>query len=79
MKDSKRKSKSLLPLVERKTDKHFYSRTEYGIIHRGKLLGGIKDPQLYTLEGAQEFLKEVRNTKAVKIRITHEVIAEVVL
>jgi hypothetical protein len=42
-------------------------------------LGGIKDPQLYTLEGAQEFLKEVRNTKAVKIRITHEVIAEVVL
>lgn len=49
-------------------------------MRRGKLLGGISNPELFTLEGATEWVRDIpKNTKVVKIRVTHEVIAEVIV
>lgn len=80
MKDSKRKSKSLLPLAERKSNSTFHSDCHYGIMRRGKVVGGISNPDLFSLEGAMEWKRDMpNNTKIVKIRVTHEVIAEVIV
>ena len=49
-------------------------------MRRGKVVGGIDNPDLFSLEGAREWVKDVPfNTKVVKIRVTHEVIAEVIV
>jgi len=72
MKDSKRKLKNSKHLL--------HSRTAYGILHRGKVYGGLSNPHLYTLAGAKEWIHDVpKNAKIIKIRITHEVIAEVIV
>lgn len=72
MKDSKPKSKGSRHLL--------HSRTAYGIMRRGRIVGGISNPDLFSLEDAQEWIRDVpKNTKIVKIRVTHEVIAEVIL
>lgn len=43
-------------------------------------MGGISTPELYSLKDATEYMKCVpKNTKIVKIRVTHEVIAEVIV
>lgn len=90
MKDSKSKSKKSSKisethprqLIDWKTSGN-YPRHEavwYGIMRRGKVVGGISNPDLFTLEGAMEWVQDIpRNTKIVKIRVTHEVVSEVII
>lgn len=83
MKDSKDKSKpsqKLRSLSSIRNSRTFHSDTAYGIMRRGQVVGGISNPDLFSLEGAKEWMRDVpRNTKIVKIRVTHEVIAEVIV
>jgi S-adenosylmethionine:diacylglycerol 3-amino-3-carboxypropyl transferase len=49
-------------------------------MRRGKVVGGLANPELFSLADAQEWIRDVpKNTKIVKIRVTHEVIAEVIV
>lgn len=73
MKDSKQKMKDSKPLPR-------HEKVWYGIMRRGKLLGGKSNPELFTLNDAREYIRDIpKNTKVVKIRVTHEVIAEVIV
>lgn len=73
MKGSKQQSKS-----SRKH--HSHSTLKYGILWRGRVFGGIANPHLYTLKGAKEWVKDVPiNSKIVRIRVTHEVVSEVIV
>jgi hypothetical protein len=75
VKDSKQKMKRS---VKRLTPSH--SRVWYGIMRRGKVLGGMSNPELFSLKQAEEYIHDVpKNTKIVKIRVTHEVISEVIV
>lgn len=80
MKGSKKQPKSLLPLAERKRgSKTYHSTTYYGIMYRGRLLGGIINPTFFTLEAAKGYPKLTKQCKIVKIRVTHEVVSEVIV
>lgn len=48
----------------------------YGLMYRGKVIGGIRNPELFTLEAAKKYPSPY---KVVKIRITYEVVAEVIV
>jgi hypothetical protein len=48
-------------------------------MYRGKLLGGISNPIFFTLEEAKGYIELTKQCKIVKIRVTHEVIAEVIV
>jgi len=82
MKDSKKKSKSS------KNQNHFdldfiTAGVYYGIVVRGKILGGKKSPNLYTkdevYDEAAVFIRDRVKIKVVKIRLTYTVISEVIL
>ena len=51
-----------------------HSKLHYGIMYRGKVVGGISNPELFTLEGAKMYPKPY---KIVKIRVSYEVVSEV--
>jgi hypothetical protein len=49
-------------------------------MRRGAVVGGISNPHLFSLESAKEWVRDVpKNTKVVKIRITYEVVSEVIV
>ncbi len=83
MKDSKRKSKPSKKLPKRTPDLHSrHDAVWYGIMKRGRLIGGISTPELYSLKDVTEWIEwqlDPKPYKVVKIRVTHEVIAEVTL
>lgn len=68
MKDSKQK------LKDPKHPRH--EKVWYGLKYRGKIVGGIGNPELFELEEAKKYPKPY---KIVKIRVIHEVIAEVIV
>ena len=46
---------------------------------RGRVMGGISNPTLFNLEGAKLYLADwPKKTKIVGIRVTHEVVSEVI-
>lgn len=52
----------------------------YGIMERGRIDGGMSNPNLYSLQEAKgQATRFGRKAKVVKIRVTHEVIAEVIV
>lgn len=72
-KDSKRKSKPS-PLD------YSASRVYYGVVQRGKLVEYEPgNPIIYKLDEEEELRRDYPRAKVVKIRMTLEVIAEVIL
>lgn len=51
-----------------------HTTVHYGIMYRGRVIGGISNPELFTLEGAKKYPKPYR---IVKIRVSYEVVSEV--
>ncbi len=54
----------------------------YGIMNLGRLIGGVSTPELYSFKDAADWVKwhpDPKPYKVVKIRVTHEVIAEVMV
>jgi hypothetical protein len=79
MKDLKSKSNPSKKLRTQTSSpsKTFHSRIEYGMMYRGNVVGGIKNPELFGLEGVKAYPNPPY--KPVKIRVTYEVISEVIL
>lgn len=84
MKDSKPKSKdsrkkfTQRPISSKRLPRH--EAYAYGIMERGRIDGGMSNPILYSLSAAKAASTRFnRKAKVVKIRITHEVVAEVIV
>jgi hypothetical protein len=56
-----------------------HSKMRYGFMVKGKVMGGISNPYLYDIKDAREsLLTYPKNTKIVGIRVTYEVVSEVI-
>ena len=58
-----------------------HRKIEYGLAYKGRVYGGIANPHLFTLKQATKLVKTDwgKQYTVVKIRVTREVISEVVV
>lgn len=85
MKGSKHKSKPSKKLPKQPPDlpssllDFTNSREYYGVMVRGKLQPDADNPYIYKLNEVDELRRDYPRGKIVKIRLTYQVIAEVIL